>query len=91
MTLVGEGRVLRVQAVHLVLAVSGVSRAVLLSVVGVVRRLAVVVLVVVASAPAAPATASRPGRVLVGAGVPCLLAGIPGNTHQPCRRGYERF
>lgn len=85
----GEGRVLRVQAVHLVLAVSGVSRAVLLSVVGVVRRLAVVVLVVVASAPAAPATAS--GRVLVGAGVACLLAGIPGNTHQPCRRGYERF
>lgn len=87
----GEGRVLRVQAVHLVLAVSGVSRAVLLSVVGVVRRLAVVVLVVVASTPAAPGTASRAGRMLVGAGVPCLLAGIPGNTHQPCRRGYESF
>lgn len=64
--------------VCLVLAVGGVRGEVLLRVVGVVRRLAVVVLVVVA--------ASRTRRVLVGAGSPSLLAGITGHAHQTYRQ-----
>lgn len=84
MTLVGERRVLlgmsrvllvlAMLTVRLVLAVGGVRGEVLLRVVGVVRRLAVVVLVVSA--------ASCTGRVLVGAGGPGLLARITGHTHQ---------
>lgn len=84
MTLVGERRVLlgmsRVLLVlamltmRLVLAVGGVRGEVLLRVVGVVRRLAVIVLVVSA--------VSCTGRVLVGTGGPGLLAGITGHTHQ---------
>lgn len=93
MTLVGERRVLlgmsrvllvlAMLTVPLVLAVGGVRGKVLLRVVGVVRRLTVVVLVVVA----ATATTSRTRRVLIGAGSPGLLAGITGHTHQTCRWG----
>lgn len=66
--------VLAMLTMRLVLAVGGVRGEVLLRVVGVVRRLAVIVLVVSA--------VSGTGRVLVGTGGPGLLAGITGHTHQ---------
>lgn len=85
MALVGERWVWLgvVLTVRLVLAVGGVRGEVLLRVVGVMRSLAVVVLVVMAAAAAA--SSSCAGGVLVGAGRPCLLAGVAGHPHQSCR------
>lgn len=82
--MVGERRVLlgvsRVLTVRLVLTAGGVRREV--RVVGVVRRLAVVVLVMVATASPAPCA----GGVLVGAGGPGLLTGVAGHAHQTLLR-----
>lgn len=85
--LLGMGGVLRVR---LVLAVAGVGGEVLLRVVGVMRRLAVVVLVEAAAA-ARPAPSSRTRGVLVRAGGPGLLVRLTDHAQQTCRwEGVER-